>query len=111
MPSVLGEGRLASGSATAAACVVGAGWMVGLPLVWTPPCTRIAAAMTEEVPETERALGELESTMTSPGTWRMELPEIDSAPAAVGSRTRIDGLIEIAPVLVLLGRSLPSPEY
>ena len=107
---MLGSASEAERVGKVAAPVVGAGLKLALPLFWTPPCTSITDAVTWALPLAERALDELESTKTPPGMLMLALPERVEAPPAVGSRTMIDWLIVIVPVLALLVRKLLSPE-
>ena len=68
-------------------------------------------AVTEALPLAEMAAVELESTNTLPETLvsaMLAFPERVRAPAAVGSRTSIDGLTVIVRVPALLWK-LPSP--
>ncbi len=90
--------------------MVGAGLKLALPLFWTPPCTSITDALTAALPLAEMAVDELESTKTPPVSLMLAFPERESAPPAVGSRTMIDWLIVIVPVVALLVRKLLSPE-
>ena len=90
--------------------VVGAGLKLALPLFWTPPWTSITDALTAALPLADRAVDELESTKTPPVSLMLAFPERLRAPPADGSRTMIDWLIVIVPMVVLLVRKLLSPE-
>ena len=108
---MLGSANEANGSASTAASVVGAGLNVALPLLETPPCTSIAAALIAAFPLARMALDELESTYTPPVTLMSAFPAMLKAPPAVGSSTMIDWPIVIVLVVVLLVRKFVSPEY
>ena len=61
-PNVVGGFSGASGSATEAALVTGAGLKLAFPLFETLPLTSITAAFTAALPLADRAVDELEST-------------------------------------------------
>ena len=84
---IAGIGSAASGSETTWLPVTGWGLNVGLPLLETPPTTWMPAAFTEAAPLIVMALDDFESTITSPVTLMLALPDRLIAPPAVGSRT------------------------
>jgi hypothetical protein len=65
-------------------------------------------AVTLVVPLTVRALEEVESTVTVPGTLMLELPDRVRAPLAVPLRTKTDGTM-LTLTVVLLARKLLVP--
>ena len=72
---MLGTASEASGSASTAAPVIGAGLKLALPLFWTPPCTSITDALIWALPLADRAVDELESTKTPPASLMLAFPE------------------------------------
>ena len=68
--------------------VTGCGLSVGLPLFLTPPTTWMPPAFTEAAPLIVRALDELESTITLPGTLMPALPDKVSARRPLGPGRR-----------------------
>src|ERR1700722_16956515 len=96
---------------------MGLGLKVALPVAEVPPATRIAAALTWALPLAEIAALALESTTTSPLTVTEALPEDESAPAAEGSRPKMEGatltvelaVAECPPTSWIERRTAPEP--
>ena len=64
---------------------------MALPLFLYPPTTWILAAVTWALPLAVRAVVELESTRTPPGTLMTAFPERLKEPLALRSSTKIEG--------------------
>jgi hypothetical protein len=84
-----GAARPASGSATAAPSLTGAGERTTIPDFWMPPTTPMLPAVTWMKPLATTADGELESTTTGPLSLMVALPDSESAPLAFGSSAKI----------------------
>src|SRR5260370_3993001 len=82
-----GPGKPASGSATEAAPVWGAGLKVAVLDTLTPPTTLICEAVMLALPLATIAEDDLESTSTGPRTLMLEVPAMVRAPLAVAFST------------------------
>src|SRR5947209_10558389 len=87
-PGRPGAGRLANGSAAAAALVIGLGLKLAWPVIETPPTTAMPCAdLMTALPLPAMALEDVESTSMKPGTTICALPESVRAPLAEGLST------------------------
>src|SRR5262245_16550562 len=95
---MLGPLSVTKGSGVLTAPVTGAGLKLAFPLLLGLPTTLMPDALTDALPLAEIAELELESMANSPGMLMLALPEMERAPPAVGSSTKIDGATETVKV-------------
>src|SRR6516162_4804285 len=87
---VVGAGNPANGSGIGVMPVTGVGLTVAPFEMLVPPTTRLALEVRTAFPEAVSAVGELESTTTTPPKFALTVPVNVNAPFAVGSRTKMD---------------------